>query len=260
MTDEFSYKQYVTDQAFTEKYQAYQKRYAAEPRESDKVIIELVKNLSTASLQRGSLVRLLDIGCSTGNLLYHLKRNVTGIEFVGADMAPSILAECRRNPDLDGIGFEEMNVLDLGCLEAFDIITVNAVLYMLDDEQFLQSIVSIGKALRPGGWLLAFDFFHEFNQDVAILEKSKSHPDGLMLHFRPRLATRHILENHGFSGIRFHPFSIPIDLSREKTFSDNEDGFEDLNSYTIKDESGARMLFRGTLYQPWCHLVAQKAT
>ena len=256
MTDEFSYKQYVTDQTFTEKYQAYQKRYVAEPRESDKVIIELVRNLSTASLQRGSLVRLLDIGCSTGNLLSHLKRNVAGIEFAGADMVPSILDECRRNPDLEGIRFEEMNVLDLRYTGAFDIITVNAVLYMLDDEQFLQSIVSIGKALRPGGWLLAFDFF----QDLAILEKSKSHPEGLMLHFRPRFATRHILENHGFSGIRFHPFSIPIDLSRGKTFSDNEDGFEDLNSYTIKNESEARMLFRGTLYQPWCHLVAQKAT
>jgi SAM-dependent methyltransferase len=260
MTDAFSYKQYVTDQTFTEKYQAYQKRYSTEPRESDKVIIELVRNLSSASLRPGNPVRLLDIGCSTGNLLYHLKRNIAGIEFVGADMVPSILDECRRNADLNGIRFEERNVLDLGYTGAFDIITVNAVLYMLDDGQFRQSIVSIEKALRPGGRLFVFDFFHEFNQDLAILEKSKSHPDGLMLHFRPRSTTKRILEDHGFSGIRFLPFSIPIDLALGKKFSDDEDGFEDLNSHTIKDESGARMLFRGTLYQPWCHLVAQKAS
>ena len=259
MSDKFSYEQYITDDSFTEKYQEYQSRYAAEPRESDKVIIRLVRELA-AQAGAARRLRLLDIGCSTGNLLFHLKRAVPQLDLVGGDMVPTILDECRRNPGLKDIDFQTANIVDLGLNQTFDIITVNAVLYMLDDAQFVRAVANVAKALRPGGWFAVFDFFHEFNQDLAILEKSRSHPDGLMLHFRPQSSVSRILGDSGFSNIRYMPFSIPIDLARGQTAAGNRDGFEDLNSYTVKAESGDRLLFRGTLYQPWCHLTAQKTT
>jgi ubiquinone/menaquinone biosynthesis C-methylase UbiE len=256
-TDKFSYEQYVTDDSFTEKYQEYQSRYAAEPRESDKVIIRLVRAL-VAEAGAARTLKLLDIGCSTGNLLSHLKRHVPEVELAGGDMVPSILDECRRNPELGGIAFRTTNIVELGIEAEYDIITVNAVLYMLDDAQFAQSLANVARALRPGGALAVFDFFHEFKQDLAILEKSRSHPDGLMLHFRPQAQTTRVLEAVGFGKARYMPFEIPIDLARGQTAAANRDGFEDLNSYTVKDEAGARMLFRGTLFQPWCHLLAHK--
>jgi hypothetical protein len=80
-----------------------------------------------------------------------------------------------------------------------------------------------------------------------------------MLHLRPQANTTRILEDCGFSAIRYTPFSIPIDLAPGQTAAGNREGFEDLNSYTVKVESGDRLLFRGTLFQPWCHLVARKA-
>ena len=62
----------------------------------------------------------------------------------------------------------------------------------------------------------------------------------------------------GFDDVQFAPFEIPIDLPRGRTVGDNESGFEDLNSYTVRSEAGDRLLFRGTLFQPWCHLIARK--
>ena len=34
--------------------------------------------------------------------------------------------------------------------------------------------------------------------------------------------------------------------------------FSELNSYTIKSENGERLVFRGSLYQPWCHICARR--
>jgi hypothetical protein len=49
-----------------------------------------------------------------------------------------------------------------------------------------------------------------------------------------------------------------MDLARGSVYKDGESGFEDLNSYTVKTETGDRLLFRGALYQPWCHMIAHK--
>lgn len=169
------------------------------------------------------------------------------------------IEQCQRNPDLKGIQFEIMDIVSLKAREHYDLITVNAVLYLFPEEKFASALSSIANALRAGGRLIAFDFFHSFRQELAICEKSASHPKGLMLHFRSYALVGRILAESGFSEYHFHPFHIPIDLERGKTYSDNKDGFEDLNSYTVRAEEGERLLFRGTLFQPWCHLVAQKS-
>jgi hypothetical protein len=54
----------------------------------------------------------------------------------------------------------------------------------------------------------------------------------------------------GFKSVVFEPFEIAIDLP----FSGLEGN---PISYTKTTEEGKRMQFRGVLYQPWCHLVAQ---
>ena len=255
----FSYRDYVTDSGLAEKYSQYQRRYAANIRESDKVMIERIGQIARASNRTNRPLSLLDIGCSTGNLLLHLKQMVPGLELTGADMMVPVLEECRRNPDLEGIRFEEMNMLDLGLKEEVDIITANAVLYMFHDDELDQALRSVSEALRPNGWFIVYDFFHPYEQDLAVLEKSRSRPDGLMLHFRPFSTVRRRLEDHGFAEVDFKPFEIPIDLEKGTRYTDNSDGFEDLNSYTVKSDIGARYIFRGSLFTPWCHMFARKS-
>jgi hypothetical protein len=56
-------------------YDIYQKRYRDSIRESDKVLIELIR-----SVIGGRSASLLDVGCSTGNLLRHVKRLLPALE------------------------------------------------------------------------------------------------------------------------------------------------------------------------------------
>src|SRR5262245_24789721 len=98
---------------YSERYNQYQQRYADEPREGDKKLIDLVRRAAAGRLTAGQPVRLLDIGCSTGNLLFHLKSAMPALNLTGGDLDSSAIAVCRSNPRLSGIQFEMMDVLDL---------------------------------------------------------------------------------------------------------------------------------------------------
>jgi SAM-dependent methyltransferase len=180
-----------------------------------------------------------------------MKRALPSLDLVGGDLVPGILEECRRNPALGGIRFECMDVLDLGKREEFDVIVVNAVLYLLEEGAVEKAFREMAEALRPGGTLVVFDFFHPWEQELAIVEKSKTHPSGLKLHFRPYSQVRKICEREGLGTLRFTPFQIPIDLDRPMEL-------DDIRTYTVRTEVEERMNFRGSLFQPWCYLVAQK--
>ncbi len=246
----FSYVDYVKDKPFLEGYNEYQKKYAKKIRESDKVIINLVHDIIKSNSTKK--FKLLDIGCSTGNLLLHLKKLFPDLHLTGCDMAVSSLDECKNNPSLNGIYFEEKNILDLGYADEFDIIIINAVFYLFSLKEFDLSLFNVSKALKSGGYIIVFDFFHPYEQDLSIFEKSRTHPEGLMLHFRPQLSTQEFLKKNKFTNVKFLPFEIPVDLEKPASCSD-------ISTYTIRFENGKKGLFRGTLYQPWCHLTAQKS-
>lgn len=251
MNQEFSYKDYVQDDSFMDSYSAYQMKYAKSIRESDRKLIEIIRRfLPAATHRQGGPISLLDVGCSTGNLLLHLKNHFDRMELHGADMVPAILEACRQNEALAGIQFHYGNILELDLDGRFDFIIVNAVLYLLSDSEYSIALKRMYQNLRSGGRLLCFDFCHDFPQDLAILEKSASHPEGLMLHFRPARQVGALLAEAGFIDPQFEPFRIPIELPR------NDD--PNLITYTVKAASGENMLFRGTLYQPWCHFHAQR--
>lgn len=253
MSNDFSYQDYVTDQKFLDEYNSYQAKYAKQMRESDKVLLSIVKDFASKRPAGKSPIRFLDIGCSTGNLLMHLKRMMPELELTGGDLASSSLQECLANPELKGIRFEEMDLLNLPKTASYDIIAINAVLYMMEDSQFEIAVQSVAGALKPGGCMIVFDFFHPYPQDLHILEVSKSHPDGLRLRFRPMSLANKMLSAAGFQDIVYRPFTLPIDLPPSG-------GEGDLITYTVPAQDGRKLPFRGTLFQPWCHMSALKVS
>ena len=64
-------------------------------RESDKVLVDLLrKHIGNNDIE--GTPELLDIGCSTGNLLLHLKRLAPSVNMTGGDLALSSIEEAFR--------------------------------------------------------------------------------------------------------------------------------------------------------------------
>lgn len=243
--DRDRYGQYATGD-----YLEYQKRYAGTIRESDRVIVGSVERI--AAERAGERLSLVDIGCSTGNLLRHLRHRVPGLDLFGGDVYPEVVDRCRKDPDLGGIGFQVMDLLDLDRARAFDIVIVNAVLCLFGRDDFAKAVANIAVVTKPGGYFITFDQFHEPQQDLEIVERSETHPDGLTLHFRPLSFVSDLLQRVGFADVAYEPFRISIDLPRPARP-------EDITSHTVTTADGDRLIFRGALYTPWGHLVARKA-
>jgi SAM-dependent methyltransferase len=248
------HKDYVADAKFAAVYAEYQDRYAENPRESDKRTAQLVLQ----SLQSMQLMdhrpRVLDIGCSTGNFLRHLKRLSIDADLIGGDLMESHLAACRKDPALAGVSFEAMDIFKLPAGRPFDIITANAVTMFFPTELCGIALQSVARALRPGGHFIAYDFASQYPVDTQITETSEWHPSGVTFWIRSRATMALKLEEAGFDQISIEPFQIPIDLPEPAPGS-----FEARNAvtYTINTDRG-RLLMRGTLNQPWAHIVARK--
>lgn len=227
-------------------YVDYQKKYRENIRESDKALIELIqKNVPSPKGKS-----LLDIGCHNGNLLFHIKNTIPNLSLHGIDLFSDVIEGCRNDPDLKGIKFDTMNILDLHC-EPVDVIVVSAVLFRFSDEEHLKIWRSFYDKLKVGGLVLSFDFYNPFRQTLRIVEETETHPEGLVLNFRPQQTIAAMLTKIGFLDSRFNMFQIPIDL-------DLQDPADPLYTHTKRLANNGRLQFRGALYQPWCHLVVKK--
>ena len=247
MPSELSYRDYVGDGAHMEAYSAYQQKYAGRIRESDRKLISLVAR-HAGDLQGKTL---LDMGCSTGNLLLHLKHARPGLTLEGADMVEKVIAENAGKPELAGISFRVMNVLEMPAGRTYDIVVANAALTFFDDLEFERAVLNLARAVAPGGLLAVFDLFHPFEETITLVETSAAHPRGLKFSFRSYAQVRRAVEAGGLESPSFEAWSMPIDLPRPTDPAD-------LTSYTVKTDGGERLSFRGALCQPWCHMLARR--
>jgi len=241
-------KSFVERAAITPAYDHYQRRYATDPRESDKVLMALVEEVIAG---RDKLT-LLDIGCSTGNFLSHLAKRFPQLRLVGGDVASASLDIARR--DLPSVEFRDMNMLEMGSSGEFDVIVANAVTYPFTDDEYATALGNVAHALKLGGIYLAFERVHDFGgQHLTIRETTPAHPEGVMLYARPAGFVRDLALRSGLTEVEFRPFSIPIDLVPHT----RSDGV--IATHTVKLDNGERLSMRGAIYQPWCFLRAAKA-
>jgi SAM-dependent methyltransferase len=244
MMAEPSYEKYVKDEAFLAYYNDYQKRYADQIAERDKVLLGLIAEKTRG---QGSL---LDIGCSTGNLLLHIRRAFPGLVLYGGDLAQSSIEAAAALPELETAIIGRMDMLDI--TGKYDCIVANAVAVYFEWDEYEKALASVARALRPGGVYIAFEWLHPHNQELRIVEKCLSHPDGLKYWFRSFGKVSRILDKNGMEEIEFTPFLMPFDIPAP------EDKSGDTVTYTERLENGNRISMRGSLYQPWCHMVARK--
>lgn len=199
--------------------------------------------------------RVLDIGCSTGNLLVYLKNLIPNIELFGGDLMKPVIEECKNDPSLSGIDFSVMDVFNIPTKNRYDIIIANAVNVYFEPDEYKEALLSIGNALNSGGWFIAYEWVFPGDREQKIIETSTGHKEGLKFHFRSEDYVKKVTSEAGFTSTDVIPFDIPIDLPKPKITGNDED----LITYTVKDpQTNRRLMFRGSLYQPWAHIVTQK--
>lgn len=101
---------------------------------------------------------VLDIGCGVGGADLVLARD-RGARVTGIDVEAGLIDRCRRNAAYAGVDVEYRQI-EPGLLPfpdaAFDhVFTHAAIIHVPDKEAMFAEIVRI---LRPGGWLLAYDW------------------------------------------------------------------------------------------------------
>ena len=154
-----NYKKYVTDDETLVKYNEYQKKYRTSIRDSDKKIIDIISNLSKLDDNPS----ILDIGCSTGNLLYHIQKEFPNATLFGGDLSQTSIEICKRDEELKKISFSTKDMLNINEYDKYDLIIVNAVTCLFTWEEYGKAIQSIFSALKKGVYLIDFEWLHPFD-------------------------------------------------------------------------------------------------
>ena len=214
-------------------YAKYQEKYRTRLKDSDAQILRLIGGLLPKGGKGSTIV---DIGCHTGNLLLHLKRLYPQAGLLGWDIFPAVIEACGEDPELAGVKFEVMNVLNIRPERLADVAIVSAVLSRFGDEEHETAWRQLCKVLKPGGHAVVFEWYHEFRQTLRVIDETDLHPDGLTINMRSRHAMEKQLQDIGFDEARFFPFEISVDLERK----DPGDGVSTYTRRTADGQRGAR--------------------
>ena len=240
---------YTADERHHKRYAEYAQRYVKIVPEKDKASLALVKKVLGDRVQTDAT--LLDVGCATGHFLRYLKALAPNLKLTGIDGSRHVIDQCRKDPELSGVTFERRNVLSLAKHGSFDVVVCQAILGSLGDEEFDSALKCISRVLRPGGSLIVFDFLNPIEQEIKFTEKTREFPNGLTWHVRSYASVQKKLQGFGLGSSNFMPFSMSIDLPKPKAIGS-------VQTHTIKDHQGRRLSFRGSFFQPWCHMTARK--
>jgi ubiquinone/menaquinone biosynthesis C-methylase UbiE len=112
-----------------------------------------------AQADLGDGLRVLEIGCGTGNVTVRAKRAAPGADVVGSDPDPLALTRAQRKArGLSGIRFERAYAQELPFADGeFDRVLSSMMLHHLDEDVKAGAAAEIRRVLRPGGSLHIVD-------------------------------------------------------------------------------------------------------
>ncbi len=93
-------------------------------------------------------MRVLDLGCGTGELTREMHRRLAARETLGIDSSPAMLAKAVAS---DGLTFAQADIDGFADAAGFDLVFSNAALQWLPDHERL--FARVASLVRPGGQL-----------------------------------------------------------------------------------------------------------
>ena len=236
----------------------YQKQYLDNARECDKKSIHLIKEILGNFTKEK--INIFDLGCGNGNFLFHLRKKYPLCKLYGYEYSAKMLNESKRSKHLQGIKFSKIDILNEKLPNLCDVGFSTAVTYQFSEKEFVNAMKNIYLSLNKKGIYIGFELFTSHNHNLEIVEKTDFYKEGIPLHVRSYKSVEKSLKEIGFREINFLPFLIPIDLKNKKIKTDDKvkKYQNDLKTFTIKDEKKNRLMFRGSIFEPWCHIICKK--
>ena len=127
------------------------------PQESFKLLLKLLGK----NLPKNKTLKLLDIGCATGELIYFLSKNTKNINFYGTDIRGDLLKKAKKN--CNEATFKKLNFeKKIKFNDKFDIIIIIGVLSIFDNlDIFFENLKNISKKktiIYIGGHFNNYDY------------------------------------------------------------------------------------------------------
>jgi trans-aconitate 2-methyltransferase len=135
-------------------------------------------------------MRVVDLGCGTGELTRELHRRLDAAETLGIDSSPAMLAKAAAFA-CDGLRFERADIASFDDAAGFDLVFSNAALQWLPDHERL--FARLARLVRPSGRLAAqmpMNFDHASHRTADEVAREPEFRDALGGHQRnsPMLA------------------------------------------------------------------------
>jgi len=151
-------------------YIYFEEDYYKNKKETFSFLIDILKNY------RKDKFSLLDLGCSRGELLYHIKNDLINYsKLSGLDYSEDLIKSAKEQDFLKGIDFHVGDAQNFELNQKFDFIVCSGTVGYFDslDELFKM----IKKHLNKGGVALVFHLFNELDVDVHVKYRNNKYFD-----------------------------------------------------------------------------------
>jgi 2-polyprenyl-3-methyl-5-hydroxy-6-metoxy-1,4-benzoquinol methylase len=214
----------------------------APPKDSFIQIADLIDDYKKSFLRGISVV---DFGCASGAFVNYLNSRFPDDHIIGYEYLATLVKSGKEN--YPNIQIKQGSIIDESSLpkSSVDVLTLLGVISIFDDIEPI--IHNLTRWIKPGGKVFIHGMFNPLDVDVYVKYKLSENFDAEECESGWNIISQktisRLLRKHGIKNIKFHDFSISVDLDKNAN--------DPLRSWTEKMRNGDRQIINGTcLKQP----------
>ena len=189
----------------------YDEKTIKQTKESFKYFIKLLNKKDL-----NSEIKILDIGCGNGNLIYYLNKKLPKAKITAIDIDKKLLSIVKRNTSKNNnILHKDINKKFTEIIDKFDIIVAAGVMAIFDDTH--NFFYNIKKNLKKNGRIFLFGNFTKNPLNIYIkYEEIDKFPNVFQSGFNV-YSINHIKRNFDNKKISIYPFFINKNIKKDSS-------------------------------------------
>ncbi len=195
-------------------------------------MIELLKS----ELSQDSKEKLLDIGCSDGMFLRHLRSEFASLDLWGLELDDKFIQQGKAQNDQAGVQIMQGDASSVDSSTKYDVILASGILSVFDEPfPILEGWLN---CLASNGILIVFGYFNERDLDTRIHYRNHFDDHGWEtgLTAYSQKAYQKYFGEKGQVSVDFIPFVPDFDIQEDEN---------PIRSYTVQTKSGKRLIVIG---------------